>query len=96
MKNLEKRINKILLIVKKILIIYFLLLCNSRGYVIMEYKKITQNNNFLSNQMKLSIILFSFFVLTWQAITISNTIAERLEQRTEQINFILSEYMENN
>jgi len=46
--------------------------------------------------MKLSIILFSFFVLTWQAITISNTIAERLQQRTEQINFILSEYMENN
>jgi len=46
--------------------------------------------------MKLSIILFSFFVLTWQAITISNTIAERLEQRTEHINFILSEYMENN
>ena len=46
--------------------------------------------------MKLSIILFSFFVLTWQAITISNTIAERLEQGTEQINFILSEYMENN
>ena len=96
MKSLKKRINKILLIVKKILIIYFLVLCNNRGYVIMEYKKITQNNNFLSNQMKLSIILFSFFVLTWQAITISNTIAERLEQRTEYINFILSEYMENN
>jgi len=62
---------------------------------IMEYKKIIISTSY-QNKMKLSIILFSFFVLTWQAITISNTIAERLEQRTEQINFILSEYMENN
>ena len=61
----------------------------------MEYKKISISTSY-QNKMKLSIILFSFFVLTWQAITISNTIAERLEQKTEQINFILSEYMENN
>ena len=61
----------------------------------MKYKKIIISTSY-QNKMKLSIILFSFFVLTWQAITISNTIAERLEQRTEYINFILSEYMENN
>ena len=61
----------------------------------MKYKKIIISTSY-QNKMKLSIILFSFFVLTWQAITISNTIAERLEQRAEHINFILSEYMENN
>ena len=43
--------------------------------------------------MKSFLIFFCFGVLTWQALVISNTIAQRLDQRTQQINYLLSEQL---
>jgi len=41
--------------------------------------------------MRTYLLIFSFLILTWQAITISNTLATRLEQRTEYIHQILED-----
>ena len=41
--------------------------------------------------MRTYLLIFSFLILTWQGIVISNTLATRLEQRTEQIHQILED-----
>jgi len=41
--------------------------------------------------MRTYLLIFSFLILTWQGIVISNTLGERLEQRTEQIHQILED-----
>ena len=41
--------------------------------------------------MRTYLLIFLFSILTWQAITITNTLATRLEQRTEQIHQILED-----
>lgn len=46
--------------------------------------------------MKLTIFLIAFSFLGWQFFTITSTIAERLEQRTNQIDYVINEYLENN
>ena len=41
--------------------------------------------------MKTYLLIFSFLILTWQGIVISNTLGQRLEQRTEQVHQLLQE-----
>ena len=41
--------------------------------------------------MRTYLLIFSFLILTWQAITITNTLATRLEQRTEQVHQLLKD-----
>jgi len=41
--------------------------------------------------MRTYLLIFSFLILTWQGIVISNTLATRLEQRAEQIHQILED-----
>nr|BAR30602.1 hypothetical protein [uncultured Mediterranean phage uvMED] len=44
--------------------------------------------------MRTYLLLFTFLLLTWQGITISTTLANRLQERTNQINSILIDYQE--
>jgi len=44
--------------------------------------------------MRTYLLLFTFLLLTWQGITISSTLANRLQERTNQINSILTDYQE--
>ena len=46
--------------------------------------------------MKLTLVLFSFSIIIWQAIKISATLANRLQERTNQFDYVLTEYMERN
>ena len=46
--------------------------------------------------MKLTLVLFSFSIIIWQAITISSTLANRLQERTNQFDYVLTEHMERN
>ena len=41
--------------------------------------------------MRIYLLIFSFLILTWQAIVITNTLATRLEQRTEQVHQLLKD-----
>ena len=41
--------------------------------------------------MRSTIVFFSFFILIWQAIVISNTIHSKLETRTEYIHQLLKD-----
>jgi len=45
-------------------------------------------------KMRTYLLLFTFLLLTWQGITISTTLANRLQERTNQINSILIDYQE--
>ena len=61
----------------------------------MEYKKITYFFNFLLNQMKLFLLIAISF-LGWQFFTVTNTLANRLQERANQIDYVITEYLENN
>ena len=41
--------------------------------------------------MRTYLLIFSFLILSWQAIIITNTLATRLEQRTNQVHSILKD-----
>ena len=41
--------------------------------------------------MRTYLLIFSFLILTWQAIVITNTLATRLEQRTQQVHQLLKD-----
>ena len=45
-------------------------------------------------KMRTYLLLFTFLLLTWQGITISSTLSNRLQERTNQINSILIDYQE--
>ena len=41
--------------------------------------------------MRTYLLIFSFLILSWQAIVITNTLATRLEERTQQVHQLLQE-----
>ena len=41
--------------------------------------------------MRTYLLIFSFLILTWQAIVITNTLATRLEERTQEVHQLLKE-----
>ena len=41
--------------------------------------------------MRTYLLIFSFLILSWQAIVITNTLATRLEERTDHIQKVLQE-----
>jgi len=41
--------------------------------------------------MRTYLLIFSFLILTWQAIVITNTLVTRLEERTEQVHQLLKD-----
>ncbi len=41
--------------------------------------------------MRTYLLIFSFLILTWQGIVISNTLATRLEERTQQVHQLLKD-----
>ena len=59
--------------------------------------KITSGVSLVTNSfypfqiMRTYLLIFSFLILTWQGIVISNTLGQRLEQRTEQIHQLLKD-----
>jgi hypothetical protein len=46
--------------------------------------------------MKLTILFIAISFLSWQYFTITTTLANRLQQRTNQIDSVIVEYLENN
>jgi len=46
--------------------------------------------------MKLTVLFIAISFLGWQYFTITNTLANRLQQRTNQIDSVIVEYLENN
>jgi len=41
--------------------------------------------------MRTYLLIFSFLILSWQGIVISNTLATRLEERTQQVHQLLKD-----
>nr|BAR30558.1 hypothetical protein [uncultured Mediterranean phage uvMED] len=62
---------------------------------IINIKKITNFSTSYQKKMRTYLLLFTFLLLAWQGITISTTLANRLQERTNQINSILIDYQEN-
>jgi len=46
--------------------------------------------------MKLTILFIAISFLGWQYFTITNTLANRLQERTNQIDYVINQHLENN
>ena len=61
---------------------------------IMEYNKITQITNLLLITMKVFLLLLATFTLGWQYLTVTTTLKSRIQERTNQIDYVINEYLE--
>ena len=59
----------------------------------MEYNKITQITNLLLITMKVFLLLLATSVLGWQYLTLTSTLKSRIQERTNQIDFVINEYL---
>ncbi len=60
----------------------------------MEYNKITQITNLLLITMKAFLLLLATFTLGWQYLTVTTTLKSRIQERTNQIDYVINEYLE--
>ncbi len=60
----------------------------------MEYNKITQITNLLLITMKVFLLLLATFTLGWQYLTVTTTLKSRIQERTNQIDYVINEYLE--
>ena len=47
-------------------------------------------------KLKSTFLFIAISFLGWQYFTITNTLANRLQERTNQIDYVITEYLENN
>ena len=46
--------------------------------------------------MKVFLLLLATSILGWQYLTVTTTLKSRIQERTNQIDYVISEYLENN
>ena len=53
--------------------------------------------NFLpKKKMKVFLLLLATSILGWQYLTVTSTLKSRIQERTNQIDYVLTEYLERN